>query len=456
MDYFLKRNFVILISIIIIFNVNIKSQINSVSRDTVIEKMIKNISSKNIKHTIEKLAEFKTRHSLSSAESNTEGIGAAEKWVKNEFEKYASDSDGRLTVAYDNYTVKPDGRRIPYSVQMKNIIATLKGVDTSDKRVLLISGHLDSRNSNIMDSTGLAPGADDDASGVAVVLELARIMSKVKFPATIIFAAVTGEEQGLYGSKHLAGKAKKNNLNVIAMLNNDMVGSDNSSETKLKDNINVRVFSEGIPAFETKHQARIREYTGAENDSKSRELARYVKDVGERYVDQVNVKLIYRSDRYLRGGDQMSFSREGFTAVRLCEMHENYYHQHQNVRTEDGIQYGDLPQFVDYDYVKKIAGINLSVLANLDFAPSVPRNVGIDISELGNVTKLKWDVPLNGKVSGYYVLMRETDQSLWQKKIFVKGTEVILPYSKDNYLFAVQSVDEGGHESLPVFPKPVR
>ena len=442
---------------ILIFSIviNDEAQTSIIKRDPQIESMVKEINPLNLERTIKKLVSFGTRHSLSNTKSSKEGIGAARRWVKSEFEKYSKDSGGRLLVSFDAFTVKPNGKRISRQVTMKNVVATLKGSNPDDNRIFVISGHLDSRNSNIMDSTGLAPGADDDASGVAVVMELARIMSKREFPATIVFLAVSGEEQGLYGSKHFAEKAKKNNWNIVAMLNDDMVGSDNSSGTNLKDNINMRVFSEGIPAYETKKAARLRKYTSGENDSKSRELARYVKEVGELYVDQININLIYRDDRFLRGGDQISFSQKGFTAVRFCEMHENYNHQHQNVRKENGIQYGDLPQFVDYEYTKKIAGVDLAVLSNLSLAPPSPRNVGIDVSKLSNLTKLKWDAPKGEAPAGYFVLMRKTYQSFWQKKIFVKSRSITLPYSKDNYFFAVESVDKQGHESLPVFPMPI-
>lgn len=430
------------------------SQTGVSERDDKIYKMVNEISADNIKADIEKLASFKTRHTLSRTDSDTEGIGAARRWVKSEFEKYAKDSDGRLLVSFDSFFVEPDNRRIPRRVELKNVMATLKGTDPNDDRIFIVSGHLDSRASNALDSTSLAPGADDDASGVAVVMELARVMSKRKFPATIIFVAVSGEEQGLFGSTHLAKEAKEKNWNIIAMLNNDMV-SGNNSTTNLKDNVTVRVFSEGIPALESEELVRLRKIVGGENDSNSRELARYISEVAERYVDQLKVKLIYRSDRFLRGGDHTPFNREGFTAVRFCEMYENYDHQHQDVRVENGVQYGDLPQFIDAYYAGKIAGANLSTLANLNLAPASPENVGVDVKELTNNTTLMWKAPKGKAPYGYYILMRETDQPNWQKKTFVKETKVTLPYSKDNFIFAVQSVDQEGHESLPVIPAPI-
>ena len=451
-------NISFLTSILIFISIapSIKAQSIFFNRDPEIEEMVNEISSGNIEKNIEALVSFGTRQTFSDTLSNTNGIGAARRWVKSEFEKYAGNSKGRLNVMFDPFEVEPDGKRIPRKALLKNVLAVLKGTDPSDNRIFIISGHLDSRATDVMDAKSNAPGADDDGSGVAVVLELARIMSKHQFPSTIIFAAVCGEEQGLFGSAHLAKKAKDNNWNIVAVLNNDMVGNSTSGGTLLKDNIQFRVFSEGIPLYETDEMAKIRKYTSGENDSKSRELARYIKEIGEEYVNQLTVKLIYRIDRFLRGGDHMSFCQYGFPAVRLCEMNENYNHQHQDVRMENGIQYGDLPEFVDYEYARKIASVNLAVLASLALAPAAPQNVGIDTRELTNFSQLEWQPPEGKSPAGYYILMRETDQPMWQKKFFIKDTTATLPYSKDNYFFAVQSVDKKGHESLPVFPYPIR
>jgi hypothetical protein len=304
-----------------------------------------------------------------------------------------------------------------------------------------------------MDRTGDAPGANDDGSGTSAVLECARIMSKHSFPSTIIFVAVSGEEQGLLGSAFMANKAKKENWNVEAVLNNDIMGSNNSNETNIVNNTRVRVFSEGIPAFETeKNIARIRSL-GLENDSKSRQLARYVKEIGERYVDNLEVVMIYRSDRFLRGGDHLPYLQNGFTAVRITEMNENFTRQHQDVRIENGIHYGDLPEHIDYEYLRKNTAMNLANLANLAKAPSVPEEVKIVIKSLSNSTSLSWQPARNGKIKGYYILMRETTSPVWQKKIFTTENKIVLPYSKDNYFFAVQSVNEAGNESLPVVPE---
>lgn len=431
-------------------------QLTTIQRDSRISQMINEISSANIESNVRKMVGFGTRHTFSSRSDKEKGIGAACDWVKNEFEKYAKDSGGRLDVKLDSVYLEPDGRRITRKALLTNVMAILKGTDPTDKRVFIVGGHLDSRNSEANDSVGTAPGANDDASGVSAVLELARVMSKQNFPATIIFVAFSGEEQGLNGSAFLAKKAKEQNWEVVAMLNNDMIGNSYSNETNLKDNMQVRVFSEAIPSTETDAAKNIRQLTNAENDSPSRQLARYIKEIGERYVDQLEVKLVYRNDRFLRGGDHTSFNRQGFTAVRFCEMNENYDHQHQNIREENGIKFGDLPEFVDYEYARKITCANLAVLSNLALAPHVPQNVGIVVSGLTNSTTLKWKVPQGKTPKGYFILMRETYQPLWEKKIFTDKTEITLPYSKDNYFFAVQSVDEGGHESLPIWSILVR
>lgn len=427
-----------------------------VKQDAGIKQMVDEVSAKNIETTIRKLVSFKSRHTLSDTTSKTTGSGAARNWIKAEMEKYASESNGRMTVQFDTFT-QPKGTRIDKAIKLKNVLATLKGTDANDTRVYLVSGHYDSRINDVMDANGVEPGANDDASGTALSMELARVMAKRSFPATIIFMAVVGEEQGLYGSANVAKRAKAENWNVDAMLNNDIVGNTYGMETDLKDNRSVRVFSDGVPTAATDKQVAALKSLGGENDSPSRQLARYIKEIGERYVDQLDVKLIYRRDRYLRGGDHLPFLEQGFTAVRFTEMNENFNRQHQNIRTENGVDYGDLPDFVDFNYVQKVARMNLSVLANLASAPAAPQNVSIITSDLTNKTRLKWEVPTTGKKpAGYYVLMRETISPYWEKKFYVTDTLATLNYSKDNYFFAVQSVDADGHESLPVFPKPVR
>ena len=419
--------------------------------------MVNEITAANLETLVRKMAGYETRHSLSTTKNDRKGIGAARNWVEGELKKYAAASGGRLTVAQEPFVLSPDGRRVNRPVEMRNVVATLKGTNPDDDRVLIVSGHLDSRNSDIMDSTGKAPGANDDASGVAIVVEMARVMAGREFPCTILFVAVQGEEQGLLGAKHLADRMKAEKRNVIAMITNDIIGNSLSDETNLRDNTHVRVFSEGVPAAETEEMAKLRKSIFTENDGPARQLARYIKETGERYVDQMTVELVYRNDRFLRGGDHTPFVQAGFTAVRMSEMNENYQQQHQNVRLEKTIQYGDLPEFVDYEYLRKNAAVNLATLANLALAPAAPQNVGIVTANLTNKTTLRWEAPKRGaRPVGYHVRMRATSSPTWEKAFFTKETEITLPYSKDNYLFAVQSVDAKGHESLAVIPQPVR
>jgi hypothetical protein len=352
----------------------------------------------------------------------------------------------------DTITLQPDKRRVDVATSLGNSMAILKGTDPGDNRVYLISGHLDSRVTDVLNRTADAPGANDDGSGVAAVLECARIMSKRSFPATIIFVAVSGEEQGLLGANFLSDKAKQQSWNIDAMLNNDIMGSNNSNETNIIENTKVRVFSEAFSALDTGRVLQNIRSLGLENDGKTRQLARYVKEIGERYVDNLEVVMIYRNDRFLRGGDHTPFVQRGYAAVRITEMNENFNHQHQDLRTENGVVYGDLPEFMDFEYLRKNTGINLATLANLAKATSQPQEVTVNVRGLGNSTTLNWKTPKNGKPKGFYVLMRETTSPVWQKKFYTSQTTITLPYSKDNYFFAVQSVNETGNESLPVIP----
>jgi len=428
-----------------------------INRDPEIKKMVDEISKEKIEQDVRKLVSFHTRHNMSLQNDPSQGIGAAWNWIKSEFEKNIEASDGRLEVKFEEYSVGGKGQRIPHQVKLKNVIATLKGTNPDDDRIIVISAHLDSRATLDNDSTGYAPGANDDGSGVAAILELVRIMSTRKFSSTIVFMAVSGEEHGLYGAKFMATKAKQENLNIIAMINNDMIGNSGSSETLINDNTRVRVFSEGVPAFETEQMTAMRKFTSGENDSKAREFARYIKETGERYVEQINVTLVFRNDRFGRGGDHTPFCQEGFTAVRICEYNENYDRTHKIPAVVNGIQEGDLPEYVDYEYVRKNAGINLATIANLALATYEPVNCGIITGRLTNKTTLRWESPLKGvKPTGYYILMRETIQPSWEKKIFVQGNEATVPYSKDNYFFGIQSVDALGHESISVFPGQAR
>lgn len=423
-----------------------------IQKDPAIMNMVQQVSSDSLQAYIKALVGMGTRNTLSNQSSATRGIGAARKWVLQKFNQFSANSNGRLSAFIDTITLPPDGRRVDRSILLGNVVATLKGTDPMDNRVFIISGHLDNMRTSPTDSVGDAPGANDDASGTAAVIECARIMSKTSFPATVIFVAVSGEEQGLLGANFMSEKAKKEKWNIEAVLNNDIIGSNNSNETGIIDNTRIRVFSEGLPAFETEKNAVSIRTLGLENDGKARQLARYVKEIGERYVENLEVIMIYRNDRFLRGGDHTPYVQRGFAAVRFTEMNENYTRQHQNVRTENGIEYGDLEKHIDYEYLRKNTAMNLANLTNLAKAPLMPDSVKMDVKRLGNSTSLYWNKPKTDNVKGYYVLVRETTSPVWQKKIFTLYTKILLPYSKDNYFFAVQSVNDSGNESLPVVP----
>lgn len=428
----------------------------TIDRDPEIAGMVKEVNADSLQSYIKTMVSFGTRSTVSSTTDRSRGIGAARNWVLMKFGQFAASSGGRMTAMLDTTTYPADGRRVKTDINLGNVVATLKGADANDSRIFIISGHLDSRRTDVMNGTDDAPGANDDGSGSAAVLECARIMSRHSFPATIIFVTVSGEEQGLLGSTYMAKKARAHDWNIEAVLNNDIMGGNYSNETNITDNTRVRVFSEGLPAYDlSKQAAMIRQY-GLENDGKARQLARYVKEIGERYVDNLQVVMIYRNDRFLRGGDHTPYVDTGYAAVRITEMNENFNHQHQDVRTENGVEYGDLEKFMDFEYLRKNTALNLANLANLAKSPGMPQNVRVEVRNLTNGTQLMWKAPAEGKARGYYILMRETTSPVWQRKIFATETEVKLPYSKDNYFFGVQSVSEGGNESLPVVPLPGR
>lgn len=447
----MKKLFLLLLAIIP-YNILIAQTI--IQKDPQIEKMVNEVSKDSLQSYIKKLVSFGTRNTLSTQTDPKRGIGAARTWVLSRFNEMTKTSGGRLTAIIDTTTLQKDGRRVDTTLLLGNVVATLRGTDANDNRLFIISGHLDNMRSSVMDRTGDAPGANDDASGVAALMECARVMSQYPFPATIIFVAVSGEEQGLLGANFMADKAKKLNWNIEAVLNNDIMGSNNSSETNIINNTQIRVFSEAFSVLDTGRATLNIRNLGLENDGKSRQLARYVKETGERYVDNLEVVMIYRNDRFLRGGDHTPFVQRGYAAVRITEMNENYYHQHQDVRIENGIQYGDLPEFMDFEYLRKNTCMNLCNLANLAKSPSMPLEVKIETRRLTNHSNLNWKAPVSGKPKGYYVLMRETTSPVWQKKIFTTDTKMDLPYSKDNYFFAIQSVSDDGNESLAVVPVP--
>ncbi len=429
--------------------------------DPHIAEAIQQISADHIRQTIEKLVSFQNRSTISAQDDDSikagKGIGAAREWIKAELERYSKNCGGCLKVKTDAFMEKP-GERIPAPTEITNVYAVLPGSDSKQAdRIVLVTGHYDSRNSDILNTTDPAPGANDDGSGTAVSLECARVLGqaagKLKFRATIIFLTVAGEEQGLNGSRHFAQMAQQQGWNIEAVLNNDIVGGDIGPG---QDAGVVRVFSEGLPAAATDTEIKRIRMLGGENDSKSRELARYIADVGRSYDTGVKPVLIFRLDRFLRGGDHYSFNQLGFAAVRFTEFREDYNHQHQNVRKDEagGIQYGDLPRFVDYDYVGHVARLNAATLASLASAPAPPAAVKMLTKNLENDTTLTWE-PSAG-AAAYEVVWRSTSAADWQYAQPISGTRATLGVSKDNVIFGVRAVDAAGHRSLPVIPEPDR
>jgi Zn-dependent M28 family amino/carboxypeptidase len=419
----------------------------AIAPDAAIAAAIGQISAERVEADISILVGFGTRSTISaqSAESiaSGRGIGAARNWIKSQLESYSRDCKGCLEVRTDAF-LQPPADRIPAATEITNVYAILKGTDPeAAQRVVLVTGHYDSRNSDPVDGVGEAPGANDDASGTVVSLECARVLSKLRFPATIVFLAVAGEEQGLNGSQHFAQLARQNQWDVVAVLNNDIVGGDRSDQQKPHL---VRVFSEGIPIAADEAQLRAVGSVGAESDSASRQVARYVADIAQAYTPGLGAALIFRPDRYRRGGDQMSFDKQGYAAVRLTEFRENYNHQHQNVRTENGIEYGDLPKFVDYGYVTGVAKINAATLASLASAPPAPSHVALRTTDLENRSTLTWK-PAPGAAS-YEVLWRNTTSAEWTDAQRTGATTMTLDLSKDNVIFAVRAVDRAGHVSV--------
>jgi len=457
----------------------IGSPIRPAQADPAIAHALQQISTQQIQHTIETLVSFHTRNTLSSMTKDLppgQGVTAAADWIESEFKRYSDACGGCLEVRRDTFTESPQSR-IPQPTTITNVYAILRGSDPAQaKRMYLVTGHYDSRNTDVLDTHGAAPGANDDASGVAVSLECARVLSKLKFPATLVFVAVAGEEQGLNGSRHLAKLAKSEGWDLEGVLNNDIVGGNTTPGDTLQNKSLVRVFSEGIPASATPDQARLIQVLGYESDSPSRELARMILSVSETYHGAGGARksssayfqpvLEFRRDRFLRGGDHTSFNQEGFAAVRFTEWREDFNHQHQNVRTENGVEYGDLLKFVDFRYVARVAALNAATLATLAYAPPAPENVRVVTKDLDNNTTLQWsgaNAPANEK---YEVVWRELTAPDWQ--FFIAADKVssfsvnngayriTLPISKDNVIFGVRAVDAGGHRSPAVAPLPER
>jgi hypothetical protein len=427
------------------------------ARDPLIEGIVREISARNIEATVRKLAAFHTRHTLSDATSDERGIGAARRWIQGELERYGRDSGGRLQVTLDEFTA-PAGRRVPRPTPIVNVVATLPGTQPEARdRIYVVSGHYDSRASDPVDAESEAPGADDDASGTAAVMELARVMSKRSFDATLVFLAVAGEEQDLLGSAHWAAAAATKKLAVAGMITNDIVGNTRSQDGRV-DRAHLRLFAEGVAPGDRSPETVALLRTGGENDGPTRQLARTIKELGERYVRGLTVNVIYRRDRYLRGGDHSSFLEHGYPAVRLTEPAEDYRHQHQNVRQEAGVSYGDTADLVDFAYVAQVARVDAAALAGLALAPAVPAQVELETARLENDTTLRWQPNKEPDLAGYRIVWRETTAPFWQNQVDVgKVTRyTVKGLSKDNLVFGVQAVDGAGHASPAAYPRPAR
>jgi peptidase M28-like protein len=418
-----------------------------------LERILREVDQRRIEATVRKLVSFGTRHTLSVQDDPARGIGAARDWIFAEMSTYAADSGGRLTVELQSYVQEPDGGRIPVPTKITNVVATLRGTVAPD-RVYVITGHYDSRVTDVMNATADAPGADDDASGVAVVMEAARVLAKHGSAATVIFAPVAGEEQGLYGSAHLAQVLKAAGADVQAMFTNDIVGSS-TADDGTRDPRTIRLFTEGVPTDETPAEGNIRRAVGGENDSPARQLGRFVRDVADNDATGMGVRVIYRRDRYLRGGDHISFLEQGFPAARFTEPNENYAHQHQDVRVENGVQFGDLVEFCDFAFMARVCRVNVATLWSAANAPGTPKNVKILTAALTNNTDLKWDRGTEPDLAGYEVVWRETTAPEWTHAIRVGDvTTVSVDMSKDNVFFGVRAVDKAGRHSPVAFPVP--
>ena len=421
-----------------------------------ISAVVAEISPARIERTIRTLAAFGTRDSLSDTVSDTRGIGAARRWIHQRLEECSRDSGGRLQVAFDPHHVE-SGPRIPHPVDIVNVVATLPGDQPESRdRIYVVSGHYDSMPSNPSDGEKDAPGANDDASGTAVSMELACVMSRHHYDATLVFLAVAGEEQGLYGSTGFARDARAKGLDIEGMITNDIVGNTRSAEGAV-DQGRVRLFAQGVPPMkELPDNVLAALRTGGENDLPTRQLARAIARAGAIYVPGLRVQTIWRRDRYLRGGDHFPFLEEGYPAVRFTEPVENWNHQHQDVRVENGIQYGDLPEFVDFGYVAQVARVNGAALASLALAPAAPREVEIEALRLENDTTLRWAANREPDLAGYRIVWRDTTAPDWQHARDVGNvTRATLPnVAKDNYVFGVEAYDRDGNVSPASYPRP--
>ncbi|KUL29855.1 M20/M25/M40 family metallo-hydrolase [Actinoplanes awajinensis] len=418
--------------------------------DPTLKAILREIDPHRIEAVVRRLAAFGTRHTLSSQTDPVRGIGAARDWIHQQLTAYAATSGGRMTVELQSFT-QPVSPRVPTPTVITNVIATLRGSVTPE-RIYVVTGHYDSRATDVLDFTSDAPGADDDASGVAVVLELARVLAGREPEATLVFAAVAGEEQGLYGSDHMAQVYQNAGADIQAMFSNDIVGTGDAHDGTRPDHRTVRLFVEGVPTAETAAEATTRRSIGGENDGPSRQLGRFVKEVEPAGTD---VRVVWRRDRYLRGSDHVSFLLRGYPAARFTEPRENFAHEHQDVRVVDGVQYGDLVEFCDFDYIARVAKVNAATLWSLATAPGTPKGVVVDTTQLTNQTTLRWTVGTEPDLAGYEVVWRETTAPDWTDVLPVgKVGAVTVDVSKDNVQFGVRAVDTGGHRSPAAAPRP--
>ena|SRR5215469_6045557 len=427
--------------------------------DPDLRKMLGEIDPQRIQNIITTLAAFGTRHTASSLTDPDRGIGAAVAYVTGAMQHIAKKSGGRMTVQQQTFT-QPAGSTLAAPTSITNVIATLKGT-ASPERFYVVTGHLDSRCTDILDSTSDAPGADDDASGVAVALELARIFATRQFPVTLVFAAVNGEEEGLFGSTFMAQQMAAAGNDVQGMFSNDIVGASQAFDGTQPDPNTVRLFLEGVPTNVTPHQISIMQATGGENDGLSRQLGRFVLDVAPVELTGMNVRVIWRRDRYLRASDHVSFQGQGYPAARFTEPRENFNHEHRNVEVINGVKFGDLLEFVDFDYVARVAKVNAATMWALATGPGTPKNLQIHTSPpVGfagiNTTTLTWNANTESNLAGYEVVMRETTSPDWTDSTNVGDvTTVTLDISKDNVQFGVRAVDQAGHRSPVAFPQVV-
>lgn len=420
--------------------------------DQKIYDIIDAISTKRIKNDVKILTEFGTRNTFSDTISKTRGIGAARRWIKSEFDNISTNCDNCLNVFYQKDLVTKEGnRRVPHDAWIVNVVAIQKGTKYPN-RYIIMSGDIDSRNSDGSNFTKDAPGANDNASGMAGTIEAARVLSKYKFENSIIYVGLSGEEQGLFGGAGLAKYAKKKNWNIIGVLNNDMIGNIKGVDGVI-DNRTFRIFSEPVPANETERQRRMRRFYGGEVDGISRQLARYVHKNVKTYMPEMNPMMIYRLDRFGRGGHHRPFNDLGFAGIRIMEAHENYTQQHQDIRTENGIKYGDTFEHVNFPYAKKLTAVNAINLASLAWAPPTPKEVAIGGIVQASV-KLKWTKVDNAK--GYKIYWRDTTSPTWDHSRYVNATEFTLNgIVIDNFFFGVSAVGKNGHESVVVFPNKI-